>query len=192
MKKLSLSIAFVLGFLLLNTTTSQAQDFYIGGNVGNSFINHQLTDISGNDFTFDKNAFAWKLYGGFGSRHLGLEGGYRSLGKVTDNDANHSLESTITGWDVAAKGTLRGGPFFAYGKLGAFFAKYDNTVSGPSTGGVPVSEIENNTKLLWGLGAGVELGKLELRLEWENMDMSSDNHLSMLSVGAAFHFGDQE
>ncbi|ANQ47782.1 outer membrane beta-barrel protein [Flammeovirga sp. MY04] len=191
MKKLSLLIAIVFGIIIINSTATQAQDFYLGGNLGNSFINHKVTDISGNDFSFDKNAFAWKLYGGIGSRHLGVEGGYRSLGKVTDYAANHSLESTISGWDVAAKGTLRAGPIFAFGKAGAFFARYENEAI-PSTGGVPVSEIENNTKFLWGVGAGVELGKLELRLEWENMDMSSDNNLSMLTVGAAFHFGDQD
>ena len=99
-------------FLLCLSTETHAQ-FYIGGGLGNSFINKTLSDVNGNDLKIDDNDFGYKVFGGFGRKFIGIEGGYRNLGKVkTSTPIN--LQSKITGWDVAARGKIDIGPVFAW------------------------------------------------------------------------------
>jgi len=53
MNKLILSLTV---FLLCFSIESHAQ-FYIGGGIGNSFINKTLTDLNGDDFKIDKTIY---------------------------------------------------------------------------------------------------------------------------------------
>ena len=167
-------------FLLCLSTETHAQ-FYIGGGLGNSFINKTLYDVNGNDLKIDDNDFGYKVFGGFGRKFIGIEGGYRNLGKVkTSTPIN--LQSKITGWDVAARGKIDIGPVFAFGKAGVFFAKSENQIG-------PVVLTDNSTNFLWALGAGVKLGRVALRLEYESLDISSTNNVAQLLFGAAFYLG---
>ncbi len=178
MKKIILVLSI---FLLYFSTESQAQ-FYIGAGIGNSFVNKTLTDLNGEDFKVDENSFGYKVFAGFGKKFLGVEGGYRDLGTVKTSYNSTNLQSKITGWDVAARGKLDIGPIFAFAKAGAFFAKAENQIGSNNT-------TENSTNFLWGLGAGVKLGPVALRLEWESLEIDSENNLSQLMFGAAFYFG---
>jgi len=178
MKKLIFGLAI---FLLCISTESYAQ-FYMGGGIGNSFINKNLTDLDGGDFKIDENSFGYKVFAGFGKRFIGAEGGYRDLGKVKTTHNNIPLQSEITGWDVAARGKIDIGPLFAFAKAGAFFAKAENIIGSKTI-------TDNSTNLLWGLGAGLKLGPLALRLEYESLDISSNNNLAQLMFSGAFYFG---
>jgi|GEM_PF-961208 len=178
MKKL----LFAVTVLLFCTSTASYAQFYVGGGIGNSFIDKTLTDLSGDDFKIDQNDFGYKIFAGFGSKFIGGEGGYRSLGNVQSSDNGTELQSKITGWDVAARGKIDIGPVFAFAKAGVFFAKAENEVG-------PRSYTDNTTDFLWALGAGVKLGPLALRIEYESLDMGSDSKLSQLMFGAAFYFG---
>lgn len=181
MNKLILSLSI---FLLCFSIESHAQ-FYIGGGIGNSFINKSLTDLSGDDFKIDENSFGYKVFAGFGSKFIGGEGGYRDLGKVQTSYNSTNLQTKTTGWDVAARGKIDIGPLFAFAKAGLFFAKAENQI------GSQIS-IDNSTNFLWGLGAGLKLGPLGLRLEYESLDWDSENNLSQLMFSAAFYFGGSE
>jgi OOP family OmpA-OmpF porin len=178
MKKLILALSI---FLLFFSIESHAQ-LYVGGGIGNSFINKTLTDLNGEDFKVDENSFGYKVFAGFGKKFLGAEGGYRDLGKVQTTYNSTNLQSKITGWDVAARGKLDIGPIFAFAKAGAFFAKAENQIGSNNT-------TENSTNFLWGLGAGVKLGPVALRLEYESLDIDSENKLSQLMFSAALYFG---
>ena len=165
-------------FLLCLSTETHAQ-FYIGGSIGNSFVNKSLTDLNGDDFKMDENSFGYKVFAGFGSNFLGVEGGYRDLGKVkTSTPIN--LQSKITGWDVTARGKLDIGPIFGFAKAGAFFGKAENQIG-------LINSTENSINFLWGLGAGLKLGRLAFRLEYESLDIGSDNNLAQLMFGATFY-----
>jgi len=183
--KISKTLSFITTttiIILLFVTVECYSQFYIGASIGNSFINKDLTDLNGDDFKIDENSFGYKIFGGFGSKFIGGEGGYRDLGTVSSSDGSDNLSSKITGWDVAARGRVSIGPVFVSAKAGVFFAKAKNEIN--------QREFTNNsTNFLWGLGAGVKLGLLGLRLEWESLDMSSDSKLSMLTLGATVHFG---
>lgn len=155
--------------------------FYLGGSVGNSFISNDLSDLNGDDFNIDENAFGYKIFGGFGIKFLGIEGGYRDLGEVKNESGQIILKSRITGWDVAAKGKIALGPIIAFGKAGAFFANYDNEAGTRSYS-------ENSTNFLWGLGAGLQFGRIGIRAEYEGMGNDSSG-LGMLTGGVTFLFG---
>ena len=51
-----------------------------------------------------------------------------------------------------------------------------------------LGDSESGTDLLWGLGAGVHLGPIAVRLEWESVEVSGPDNLSMVSLGATFGF----
>lgn len=171
----------ILCLLVLITNEAKSQ-FYAGASIGNSFINKNLTDLNGDDFKIDENSFGYKIFGGFGSKFIGGEGGYRDLGKVENEVNSISVQSKITGWDIAARGRLALGPVIAFAKAGAFFAKAKNEVGARSYE-------ENSTNFLWGLGAGLKLGLIGLRIEYELLDIGSDSNLAQLTFGGTIHFG---
>ncbi|MBB6462398.1 outer membrane protein [Flammeovirga kamogawensis] len=178
------SLLFIFGALLLISFESNAQ-FYVGASGGNSFINHNLGNISGQDFKVNDNTGSWKVYGGLGNKFLGVEGGYRSVGSAQSMINGSLMETNITGWDVALKGTIHIGPFFGFAKAGAFFGQYDNTGEVASLVGV-----DKSTDFMWAVGVGVEVAqRLQFRLEWESLNLSDNNNISTLSLGTAIILG---
>ena len=171
-----------LTIVLLSISVESFAQFYLGASIGNSFINKELTDLNGDDFKIDENSFGYKVFAGFGSKFIGGEGGYRDLGEVQTTYNSTSLQSKITGWDISARGKLDIGPIFAFAKAGVFFAKAENDIGSQSY-------TDNSTNFLWGLGAGLKLGMLGLRLEYESLDIGSDNNLAQLTFGATIHLG---
>lgn len=177
MKKSLLCITIIL---LCFSTKTYAQ-FYIGGSIGNSFINKTINDVGGSDLKIDGNDFGYKIYGGLGRKYFGIEGGYRVIGEIqTSSPIN--LQSDVSGWDVAARGKLNIGPVFAFAKAGAFFSKSENQIG-------TVNSTENTTNFLWGLGAGFKLGRVALRIEYESLDIDSNNNIAQVMFGVAFYPG---
>ena len=163
----------------LNEAYSQV---YIGGSVSNSFQNLELTGISGDNFKIDDSSLGYKVFAGVGKGFLGLEGGYRSLGEVKQTNSNLKGSSEITGWDVEARGKLKLGPIFAFAKAGAFFQQNKYEISEQTFK-------DNKTSFLWGVGAGIKLGPIGIRLEYENLDLTKNNSIGSLSLGATVSFG---
>jgi len=157
---------------------------YVGAAVGNSWqsTNVDAQEIADEIGEIDENSTGWKIFGGFQSESFfGIEGGYRDLGKVKSSGTEHEFSVKTTGWDVEAIGHLELSIFDLFAKAGAFFWSSDaawHTFTGDDSG----------TAFLWGLGAGISLGPVGIRLEWESMDVDSLDNLSMLSLGATFGF----
>ena len=146
MKNLIIAITIIFLFI----SADSYSQFYFGASIGNSFINKDLTDLNGDDFKIDENSFGYKIFGGFGSKFIGGEGGYRDLGTVSSSDGSVNLSSKITGWDVAARGRVSIGPVFVFAKAGAFFAKAKNEINQiertvNSTSGSGLSRIGTST-----------------------------------------------
>jgi len=181
---------FIFSALLITAFAlpASSQYFYAGGSLGNSFQNHNLLNISGQDFGIKNNAFAWKVYGGAGWRFIGLEGGYRDFGEVDNVEDGLTGTSRTRGGDVMAKLTLPISFLRFFGKAGFFYRVTDEKVFGNG-----VSEAFDRTVkgsvFSWGVGAGVQLGPVGVRLEYESMEINPDK-LSMLSLGATIGFGD--
>jgi OOP family OmpA-OmpF porin len=162
-------------------------DFYVGAAVGNTWqsatvdadeVLDQVSEIS-------ENSTGWKAFGGFkGQSFIGIEGGYRDLGKITSSLSGNEFSAKTNGWDVEALGHIEIGIIDLFAKAGAFFWKTDAAWSDFADD----ASDESGTSFLWGLGAGVSLGPLGIRLEWESMEVKSMDNLSMLSLGATLGF----
>ena len=170
------------------TAIGYGQGLYVGGSLGNSFQNHNITDLSGSDFGIKDNAFAWKVFGGVGWKFLGLEGGYRDFGEVENaTDTGNTVSSRTRGGDLMAKGTLPISFLRFFGKAGFFYQVTDQKLFGSG-----FDEFEDQIRgsvFAWGVGAGVQLGAIGARLEYEVMEINPDK-LSMLSVGVTLGIGD--
>jgi opacity protein-like surface antigen len=163
------------------TAISTAQDWYIGAGIGNAFIGTEVEDAQNQLKTLDENSTGYKFFAGLTTpTFLGVEGGYRNLGTVTVSDL--SFESKTTGWDVYGMGRFQVLAIVdLFAKAGMFFWKTEDKF---------VENIFSKTgsDFAWGLGAGVHLGPVGVRLEWENFQVADPVTLSMLSLSATYGF----
>jgi OOP family OmpA-OmpF porin len=163
---------------------SAMASMYVGASIGNSWQSATVDadEVLDEASEISENSTGWKIFGGFQSESFfGLEGGYRDLGKIKSSISNVEFSTKTTGWDVEALGHLELSIFDLFAKAGAFFWSTDSAVSN-------LSGDESGTSFLWGLGAGITLGPIGIRLEWESMEVKSLDNLSLLSLGATFGF----
>jgi len=174
------SIACVVFMVLFGMSELKAQDgLYFGGSIGPSFVNKKISDIVMDDIRIDGNDMAYKIYAGYKlPAFLAFEGGYRNLGKISDDIAVHNS----TGWDLNAKANLTLGPLQLFGKAGAFFNDIKVTFQDP----IHPDINKNNTKFMFGFGAGLNIERLGIRAEWESLDITKDSHVSMLTAGITY------
>jgi OOP family OmpA-OmpF porin len=172
----------VVAALLCPLTTMASM--YVGASVGNTWQSAEVTvdDVTNEVQNIDENSTGYKVFGGFSSEGIfGIEGGYRDLGDIESSIEGHELKFGTSGWDVELMAHLPISVIDLFAKAGAFFWSGDSTVGN-------FSESESGTDFIWGLGAGVSLGPIGIRLEWESMVVSEFDNLSMLSLGATFGF----
>lgn len=175
-----------IAVLLLSPAYSNGQLVgRIGGSVGNGFNNKKIQDLSGEDFKINENNLAWKIFAATNWKFLGAEGGYRDFGTVESTNDNGTGKSKSRGGDIYGTGTFKITIFEIFGKAGAYFGRTKNELYDTS-GAKVVDEAERETSFAWGVGAAVNLGILHVRLEYENMHISSGN-LAMLSAGVGFN-----
>ena len=161
--------------------TLQAQDWYIGAGIGNTFIATEFQDAEDQLQKLDENSTGYKFFAGVTTPFpIGIEGGYRNLGTVTLSQ--FEFESKTTGWDVYAMGRFEILMIVdVFAKAGMFFWKTEDKF---------VENIlsESGSDFAWGIGAGVHLGPVGVRLEWENFQVADPVSLSMLSLSATYGF----
>ena len=179
------SIMFaVTASILLGLVTSNAiaGGPYIGAGIGSTFFSSDYRDAVDEIKNIDDNATAWKIFGGFrGPRFIGVEGGYRSFGKISSDISGDLFESKTTGWDIEALGRLEIAIVDIFGKAGLMYWSTDVTILGQSYD-------DSSTDFFWGLGAGVHLGPFGARLEWESVEADTPDNLSMVSLSATLGF----
>jgi OOP family OmpA-OmpF porin len=157
---------------------------YVGASIGNAWqsTTTDASEVFDEVKNIDKNSTGWKIFGGFKSESFfGIEGGYRDLGEIEDKVSGYTYKTSTNGWDVEAIGSLELSVIRLFAKAGAFFWSAD-----ASYGTATASD--SGTDFLWGLGAGVSLGPVGVRLEWESMEVGYMDNLSMLSLGASLGF----
>ena len=160
-----------------------AQGVYIGAGLGNTFYGSEVENLDEEVANLDENATGYKFFGGLTTPTIfGIEGGYRSLGTVKTDIENVSFESKTTGWDVYGMARLEMLLILdLFAKAGAFFWKTESGFVENIVG-------ESGTAFAWGLGAGVHLGPVGVRLEFENFQVADPETVSMLTVSATFGF----
>jgi OOP family OmpA-OmpF porin len=181
--KFSFLFLVMLLFLVYPLTAFGAGGFYLGGSVGRSSMETELSAVGTEDLTLDENNISYKAFGGIHlNNFLSAEGGYRSMGEAETEVLGYSLSSSTKGWDVTALGRAGLlGLVHVFAKAGMFFWTTESALDsqGDETTG---------SDFMWGVGATITLGSLGVRLEWEKLEVGDLNNLSMISAGVTFGF----
>lgn len=177
-------LLIVAVFLLVigsSATEATAENMHFGAAIGQSYFSADYKDALDQVQKIDENSTAWKIFGGFsGSKFWGIEGGYRDFGKITPADL-HDFKTRTSGWDVEAIGRFQIAIVDIFGKAGAMFWSTKTTIDS-------IDSKEDGTDFFWGIGAGVHLGPIGVRLEWESLEGGGQDNLSMVSLGATLGF----
>lgn len=171
-------LALTAAVILVCTQSALAVEggFYLGGSLGGATSKVKVEDFDEDDFTFDENDFAWKIFGGFHFlQFFAVEAAYRDLGSPSSGNT----EVDQTAFDVSGLAGLPLGPLYVFGKLGAVFWDADVSVDGIKTS-------DDGTDLSAGIGASLDVLWVRLRGEVEYFDIGE--HALMYSVGAAWLF----
>lgn len=165
------------------------EGFYLGGGIGDfsSSVDEidsiDSIDDAGIDFSDGDNAM--KVFGGWAfNRYFAVQADYvdfgESSGAVTPSVSG---TSDVQGIAPSIVGTIPIGPVELYGRLGMMFYEVDLNL----TGGRVVDE--SGEDLVWGAGIGIDvLDRLNLRLEYEEIDIEQFDESDALWLTAAWKF----
>lgn len=180
MKKMILITTLLMVGLM--ATSAGARGLYFGAGIGNTFFSDEIDDAVDEVQEIDENSTSWKIFGGYNMiSFLGVEGGYRDFGEIKYNLKGQAHTSSVNGWDISAMGRFTIAIVDVFGKAGAMFWESEYQVD--ELGGD-----DSGTDFLWGIGAGVHLGPIGVRVEWESLEVSGPTNLSMVSLGATLGF----
>jgi OOP family OmpA-OmpF porin len=176
---------------LLAATQASAQAF-VGGSIGQSDIDSDITGGLITSGSVDGKDTAFKVFGGYMfNRHFGVEGAYVDLGEVSYSGDFFGLPVTggkveVSGFNVAALGSYPiTEQFSVFGKIGLFIWEAE---ASDTTGGVPFSAKEDGRDISFGVGVGYNFTRnLGVRLEWERFKLDEAD-ADLISVGVAWRF----
>jgi OmpA-OmpF porin, OOP family len=158
--------------------------WYVGGSFGTTEDNESCPTTS-----CDLKDSGWKIFGGFRmNRNLAFEGGYADLGSFSAGGTFLGLPANVnvdvTSLNAAVLGIFPlGDRFELFGKAGISFTKYDGS---GSVGGFSGSSRDDETELLWGVGATYNINRnFGIRAEWERLNKSE---IDMMSLGIQYRF----
>ena len=173
------AVMVMLGFALSNVT---AKGLYVGAGIGNTYFSSEVEDALNQIKNIDENSTAWKIFAGYqAAKFIGVEGGYRDFGKISSTVNSDLFESKTTGWDLEAMGRIEIAIVDIFAKAGVMWWSQDVTFLG--------QVFDNSSSdFFWGLGAGVHLGPIGIRLEWESVVIDDPDNLSMVSLSGTFGF----
>jgi OOP family OmpA-OmpF porin len=174
-------------------TASQASaQFFVGGSVGQSDIDDEITTGLITSGTVDGKDTAWKNFGGYMfKRHFGVEAAYVDLGEVSYSGAFSGLPVTggkveLTAFNVSALGALPiNEQFSLFGKIGFFGWEAE---ASDTTAGVPFSAKDDGTDLSFGFGVMFNFTpNFGVRAEYEFFQTDIGD-AGLISIGAAWRF----
>jgi OmpA-OmpF porin, OOP family len=172
--------------------TQVSAQAFVGGSLGQSDIDEEITAGLIDSGTVDAKDTGWKIFGGYMfNRHVGVEAAYLNLGEVSYSGTFGGLPVTggkveLTGFNIAALGSYPiSEQFSVFGKLGLFI--WDAEAS-DTTGGALFSATADGTDLSFGVGVSYNFTRnLGLRAEWE-MFKTDEADATLLSIGAVWRF----
>jgi hypothetical protein len=181
----------ILGILLLpNFGYAEDMGFYVGGGVGQASlaVNGNYFDQEFDDINLSDDAFAWKAWGGLQVLPIvGVEVSYHQFGDI--DDANEEVRAALDADTLAifARGVLPIGPLQLFGKLGYHFYDAEASLS-ELADDISTTIAEDGQEFAIGAGAGLELGNLTFRAEYELFLFDGIDDLSTLSLGVSYSF----
>lgn len=153
--------------------------FYVGGGVGNAWVQIDNTD-------FDANDTALKIFGGYNfNRNFAVELTYLDGGNPDQRFGPGSVDVAIDGFNLSALFRAPVNDVFSiFGKLG--FASYDADAQGRIGNVVVISDDGSDEDLSYGVAAAFNTGtSVEVRGECEAIDVSGGS-FKLLSVSGLY------
>ena len=170
-----LTIVSLCGLLLCGINSAWADNgFYIGGSLGNASIEE---NVPKENIDVNSSDTGYKVFGGFKFTILAIEAGYVDFGGPTQNGSKVELN----GFDAFGLVNMGIGPLDLFGKVGVFAWNSDTFVQDGKLS-------KDGTDPVYGVGAGLSLGPVSVRAEYEYFNMSDFENVTMLSLGVVYFF----
>ena len=165
------------------------EGFYLGGGVGDfsAAVDEidELDDVDDVGIDFSDGDNATKIFAGWNfNRFFAVQGDFVNFGE-SSGFVSSSAQGTsdVQGIAPSVVGTLPIGPVELFGRVGVMFYEVDLNL----TGGRLVDE--SGEDLVWSAGIGIDvLDRLNLRLEYEEIDIQELDEADALWLTAAWKF----
>ncbi|MGC3981751.1 MAG: porin family protein [Steroidobacteraceae bacterium] len=168
---------------------------YVGGSVGRFNLNvEHLDDVDDAVQTIrDSNDNAWKVFAGYRFLpYLGIEAAYIDFGNPGDrfdtsgSDGNYDVK--LSGFAPSLIGTVPLGPVELFAKIGQYYYDVDTRIDLDNPG-PDIRTSHSRNDFLWGGGVSVVvLSRLELRAEYEKVEIENAKDSDAMWLGAAWRF----
>jgi hypothetical protein len=202
MKRPLILVAALLAVACLATTPLHAGG-YVGASYGESSADLSQSDVTDDgslsSFKIEDSDSAWKVFGGWHTKWVGVEAAWQDLGSFSIDaesdgsgpiyqagDIRYSLESRGLSAELLGRIPL-GGVIAIFGKVGAFWWNSETITQGPV---VQIKSDNTGFDLMYGAGVDIIIKKIAFRLEYEKFDKVSnaDTSIDLASAGIMFNF----
>lgn len=167
----TISKALALALPLYAAAGHAESGVYLGGSFGNATVG--LNTNSNIDIKDDD--VGYKLFAGVKFTLLAAEVGYVDFGSVDKS----GFTGDLSGYNAFGVLSMGIGPVNVFGKIGGFVWESDFSVA-------QERYKEDGFDPAVGIGAGINLGNLGLRAEYEYYDIDEFDEVSMFSLGAVY------
>lgn len=168
---------------------------YVGGSIGRFSLDlEHLDDVDDAvESIRDSDDNAWKVFAGYRFLpYLGLEAAYIDFGRPNDRfdtsgtDGNYRVK--LSGFAPSLIGTIPLGPVELFAKVGQYYYDVDTRIDLDSPG-PDVNTSHSRNDFIWGGGvSAVVLERLELRAEYEKVEIENARDSNAFWLGAAWRF----
>lgn len=184
--------AFALALSGALAATHASAQFFLGGSIGQSDVDDEITTGLIDSGTVDGKDSAWKIFGGYMfNRHFGIEAAYINAGEVSYSGTFSGFPVTggkveLTAFNVSVLGNLPiNEQFSVFGKVGLFSWEAE---ASDITGGFPFSGSEDGTDISFGVGVGYNFTpNFGVRAEYE-LFQTDNADASLISIGLVWRF----
>ena len=161
---------------------------FVGVSIGNASVSADIpdpVDPGFADINFDESDFAWKIHGGFAFDlpviDLGVELAYFDLGSPSTDIADETLSIDVSGLAAYGLAGVNLGPVGVFLKYG--FAQWDADLALAD-----LRESEDGSDPAYGAGLRFTMGSIEVRGEYEVIDVDGAEDVYMASLGLVWRF----
>ena len=185
-------ILVAIACVLFSAQSRAESGFFIGGSIGQAAL--ELDDGDPQvPVVFDEDDLGYKLFAGYNWQFtilsLGVEAGYVNFGQpVSDITGFGELGVETTGLNAFGVLGVELGPIGLFGKIGAMSWDAEAILDGVAD---PSGSLDG-TEPMYGIGAKFGIGALDIRLEYELIDLNAEDisksDMSMVSLGLTWTF----
>jgi opacity protein-like surface antigen len=180
---------YLASSLLFSTPVMAGSEsgFYLGGSLGSATIKAKAQTPSGDDFDFNEDDSAYKIFAGYNFGiipliDLAVEGSYVDFGNPNSTlTSGTKVEYDLAGWNASGLAALTFGPFSVFGKAGVIAWDSDVAID-------DFKASDSGSDPAYGLGAKVQFGSLAVRAEYEYFDVNQLNDVYLASIGLSYTF----